>query len=82
MLVHDELFTEAPPDAVQEEARLLEEDMLAAFRLICPDVGPYARVDISAGLTKWGEATDKDGNAYPTLETRCAIPEPGAALVS
>ena len=62
MLVHDELVTAAPPDQQEEEARLLTADMLQAFRDLCPDTGPFAKVEVEHSLTKWGAATDKDGN--------------------
>lgn len=63
LVVHDEIVAEFPEGYPPEDAkRLVESHMLNAFRALCPKVGPYARVEAEAPLSRWGKATDKEGH--------------------
>ena len=61
LVVHDEIVIEAPPDNYRGCAKALERCMLDAFKEVCPNVGPYALVEIEAPLRCWGHATDAAG---------------------
>ncbi len=61
LMVHDEIVVETPLDFAEESRTILESSMLSAFTAICPDTGPFAKVEIDGPLSQWGKATDKDG---------------------
>lgn len=61
LVVHDEIVLESNDN--EGDGAKLRECMLEAFRMVCPVYGHLARVEVSAGLDRWGPATDKDGKA-------------------
>lgn len=61
LVVHDEIVIEWAEKDALSTARLLEACMLNAFRHVCPDVGPHARVEVSGPLHCWGKATTAAG---------------------
>lgn len=61
LVVHDEIVIESLPDNIDKDAAALEDAMLYAFRMICPTIGRFARVEVTRGLQAWGEATDVNG---------------------
>lgn len=63
MLVHDEIVIECEPLTAAESGATLEQCMLQAFRDICPNVGPFAKVETTCGVARWGVAKDKNGSA-------------------
>lgn len=63
LVVHDEIVIQSRPEDVDTHARLLEKAMLGAFRHVCPNLGPYAKVEVTKGLKRWGPATGPDGKA-------------------
>jgi DNA polymerase I-like protein with 3'-5' exonuclease and polymerase domains len=63
LVVHDEIIIQHDPWDTDRAARLLEQVMLQAFRRVCPNLGPYAKVEVTAGITRWGPATDAKGAA-------------------
>lgn len=60
LVVHDEIVIEVDRDE-PEPGRMLKDLMLQAFIDVCPDVGPYAQVELSEPLERWGPATDGEG---------------------
>lgn len=63
LVVHDEIVIQSKPEDVDTHAKLLEKAMLGAFVQVCPNLGPYAKVEVTKGLTRWGPATGPDGKA-------------------
>lgn len=66
LVVHDEIVIQAAKADVEAHAKLLERAMLTAFREVCPNLGPYAKVEVTKGLDRWGPATDSDGKPLDT----------------
>lgn len=63
LVVHDEIVIQSKPEDVDTHAKLLEKAMLGAFVSVCPNLGPYAKVEVTKGLKRWGPATGPDGKA-------------------
>ena len=61
LVVHDEIVDECDSKDAAVAAQLLEQCMLQAFVNVCPTVGPYAKVEVEAGLQRWGASTDAEG---------------------
>lgn len=61
MVVHDEIVIETTPECAPGDTNRLEWCMLEAFRQLCPNVGRFAKVEVSGPLDRWGPATDKNG---------------------
>jgi len=61
MMIHDEIVLETPLTNAARASELLVEHMLAAFRDVCPDTGPFAKVEVEGPLVRWGKATDSAG---------------------
>lgn len=61
LVVHDEIVVQCLPSEATPVAQKLEECMVAAFRVICPAVGQFAKVETKIGLTRWGPTTDPTG---------------------
>lgn len=68
MIVHDEVVVESEPLLLDHNEHELKHCMLGAFCKVCPDVGRFAKVELEAGLDRWGPATDRHGNLID-LET-------------
>lgn len=64
LIVHDEIVIQhGPPGPLGHwTTAQLEKCMLDAFRALCPQMGPYAKVEIKANIDRWGPATDAAGN--------------------
>lgn len=61
LIVHDEIVIQhRTGDDISPRA--LEGSMLAAFRALCPQMGPYAKVELTPNIDRWGPATDAAGN--------------------
>jgi DNA polymerase I-like protein with 3'-5' exonuclease and polymerase domains len=60
LVVHDEIVIQHPIGHTSKPM-WLEECMLDAFREVCPHVGQYAKVEVTAGIKRWGPATDGKG---------------------
>jgi DNA polymerase family A/3'-5' exonuclease len=63
LIVHDEIVIQHRPDSVPEwPATILQNCMLQAFEEICPQMGPFAKVEVIPNIDRWGPATDSAGN--------------------
>lgn len=64
LVVHDELLIQARRSEYEGAALALRQAMEMAFRAVCPNLGPYARVEVSGPLERWGTLTDETGKEY------------------
>jgi len=61
MMIHDEIVLETPLANAARASELLVQHMLSAFTAVCPDTGPFAKVEVEGPLIRWGKATDSAG---------------------
>jgi DNA polymerase I-like protein with 3'-5' exonuclease and polymerase domains len=60
LVVHDEIVIQSRPENVVQDSQTLEFCMKTAFCSVCPDTGPFAKVEVTVA-PKWGAATDAAG---------------------
>ena len=68
MLIHDEIMVEVPEGQAAEAAAELEECMVAAMKLWCPDVPASATPVLCKRWTKNAEPVFRDGKLVPWTE--------------